>query len=82
MRHAFSPDLRVFFDGSGIHKGGGGVRGSIYNAQLGVEWFPARNVRVTLAYAVPVVDLKRADAGPQRARLKLQGPGAGVTRRL
>lgn len=82
VRHAFSPDLRVFFDGSGIHKGGGGVRGSIYNAQLGVEWFPVRNVGVTLAYAVTDVDLKRDDAGLQRARLKFQGPVVGVKARF
>ena len=82
VRHAFSPDLRVFFDGSGIHKGGGGVRGSIYNASLGVEWFPVRNIGVTLAYAVTDVDLKRDDSGLQRARLKFQGPVVGVKARF
>jgi len=82
VRHAFSPDLRVFFDGSGIHKGGGGVRGSIYNAQLGVEWFPVRNVGVTLAYAVTDVDLKRDDAGLQRLRTKFQGPVLGLKARF
>lgn len=82
VRHAFSPDLRVFFDGSGIHKGGGGVHGSIYNAQLGVEWFPVRHVGVTLAYAVTDVDLKREESGLQRARLKFQGPVLGVKARF
>lgn len=82
VRHAFSPDFRVFFDGSGIHKGGGKVRGSIYNASAGVEWFPVRNVGVTLAYAVTDVDLKRDDAGLQRARLKFQGPVLGVKARF
>ena len=83
VRHAFTPDLRLFFDGSGIHKGGGsGVRGSIYNASAGVEWFPLRNVGVSLAYAVTDVDLKRGDAGLQRLRLKFHGPVAAVKMRF
>lgn len=82
LRHAFTPDLRLFFDGSGIHKGGGGVHGSIYNAALGLEWFPLRNLGVSLAYAVTDVDLKRHDAGLQRLRLKFQGPVLGVKARF
>lgn len=82
VRHAFSPDLRVFFDGSGIRKGGGGVHGSIYNAALGIEWFPVRNVGVSLAYAVTDVDLKRDDSGLQRLRVKFQGPVLGLKARF
>ncbi|WP_399681652.1 hypothetical protein [Xenophilus sp.] len=83
VRHAITPDLRLFLDGSGIHKGGGGgVRGSIYNATAGVEWFPLRNVGVSLAYAVTDVDLKRDDAGLQRLRLKFHGPVAAVKMRF
>ncbi len=83
VRHAITPDLRLFFDGSGIHKGGGsGVRGSIYNASAGVEWFPVRNIGVSLAYAVTDVDLKRDDAGVQRLRLKFQGPVLAVKGRF
>jgi hypothetical protein len=82
VRHAFTPDLRVFFDGSGIHKGGGGIHGSIYQASLGVEWFPVRNVGVSLAYAVTDVDLKRDESGLQRLRLKFQGPVAAIKARF
>lgn len=75
VRHAITPDLRLFFDGSGISKSGGsGVRGSIYNASAGVEWFPVRNIGVSLAYAVSDVDLKRDGSGVQRLRMKFQGP--------
>lgn len=83
VRHAITPNLRLFFDGSGIHKGGGsGVRGSIYNASAGVEWFPVHNIGVSLAYAVTDVDLKRGDAGVQRLRLKFQGPVLAVKGRF
>lgn len=82
VRHAISPDLRLFVDASGIHKGGGGVRGSIYNATAGVEWFPTRNLGVSLAYAVTDVDLKRDDPGLQRLRLKFQGPVLAVKGRF
>lgn len=83
VRHAISPDLRLFFDASGIRKGGSsGVHGSIYNAQLGAEWFPWRNVGVSLAYAVTDVDLKRDDPGLQGLRIKFQGPVAAVKARF
>jgi hypothetical protein len=83
VRHAITPDLRLFFDGSGIRKGGGsGVHGSIYNASAGVEWFPVRNVGVSLAYAVTDVDLKREGDGVQRLRLKFQGPVAAIKARF
>ncbi|RZL66031.1 MAG: hypothetical protein EOP81_01620 [Variovorax sp.] len=75
IRHAISPDLRLFADASGIRKSGGsGVRGSIYNASIGAEWFPVRNLGVSLAYAVTDVDLKREDEGVRGLRVKFQGP--------
>lgn len=83
VRHALTPDLRLFFDGSGIRKGGGsGVHGSIYNASAGMEWFPVRNVGVSLAYAVTDVDLKREGEGVQRLRIKFQGPVAALKARF
>ena len=74
LRHAVNPALRLFADASGIHKGGSGVRGAIYNAAAGVEWLPLRNVGISLAYAVTDVDLKRNNASLQRLRVKLDGP--------
>ena len=74
LRHAVNPSLRLFADASGIHKGGSGVRGGIYNAAAGVEWLPLRNVGISLAYAVTDVNLKRNDASLQRLRVKLDGP--------
>lgn len=74
VRHALSPNLRLFADASGIHKGGGGVHGSIYAGAAGIEWFPFQNVGVSASYAVTDVDLERDDAGLQRLRVKFHGP--------
>ena len=77
VRHAISPDLRLFADASGVWKNGGRSHGSIYNAQAGVEWFPVKNVGVVLAYGLTNIDLTRegTDAGA-RLKVKLQGPSA------
>ncbi|MEP6722787.1 MAG: hypothetical protein ABJA77_15170 [Variovorax sp.] len=82
VRHAFTPDFRLFADASGVRKGGGGVHGNIYNAQVGLEYFPVRNVGVALAYGVTDVDLKRDDYGLTRFRLKLQGPTLSLKARF
>lgn len=82
LRHAFSPDLRLFVDGSGIRKGGGGVHGTIYMASAGIEWFPVRNVGLSLGYGVTDVDLKRDNSGLQRLRLKFHGPVAALKARF
>jgi hypothetical protein len=37
VRHAISPNLRVFADASGMKKSGGRLNGDIYNATVGVE---------------------------------------------
>lgn len=82
LRHAFTPDFRLFADASGVRKGGGNVHGNIYNAQVGLEYFPVRNVGVALAYGVTDVDLKRDDYGLTRFRVKLQGPTLSLKARF
>lgn len=82
VRHAITPDLRLFADASGAWKNGGNVHGNIYNAAVGVEWFPLKNVGLTLAYGVNDIDLKRGDTVEGRLRLKLQGPSAFVKARF
>ncbi|SDN13699.1 hypothetical protein SAMN05720382_103520 [Polaromonas sp. JS666] len=76
VRHAISPDLRLFADASGVKKTGGSTRGEIYNAALGVEWFPAKNVGVVLDYGLTDIDLRREDSNNARFRVKLKGPSA------
>lgn len=43
-RHAFSDSLRMYFNASGVKKNGNHLGGHIYDAALGVEWFPWQNV--------------------------------------
>jgi hypothetical protein len=76
VRHAITPDLRLFADASGVKKSGGSVRGEIYNAAVGLEWFPMKNVGVVLDYGLTDIDLHRADANNARFRVKLKGPSA------
>ena len=76
VRHAISPDLRLFADASGVKKTGGSTRGEIYNAALGLEWFPAKNVGVVLDYGLTDIDLRREDSNNARFRVKLKGPSA------
>jgi len=76
LRHAISPDLRLFADASGVKKTGGSTRGEIYNAAVGVEWFPAKNVGVVLDYGLTDIDIHREDSNNARFRVKLKGPSA------
>jgi hypothetical protein len=85
VRHAISPDLRLFADLSGVRKGGSNLRGHIYNAALGVEWFPVKNVGVVLSYGVSEIELKRdfdALSSTGRLRVKLKGPSAFLKARF
>jgi hypothetical protein len=82
VRHAFSPDLRLFADASGIRKAGGKFHGNIYNAALGVEWFPVHNVGLVLSYNLTNIDLKRDGFIDERLRVRLQGPSAYLKARF
>jgi hypothetical protein len=85
LRHAISPDLRLFADASGVRKGGSRLHGHIYNAALGVEWFPIRNVGVVLSYGVTEIDLRRdidSISSTARLKVKLKGPSAFVKARF
>lgn len=49
-RHAFTNDLRMYVNASGVKKNGGNLNGHIYDGALGVEWFPWQNVGVGAEY--------------------------------
>ncbi len=76
VRHAISPDLRLFAEASGARKSGGRVHGEILNAAVGVEWFPIKNVGVVLDYGTSHVDLSRDGANGVNFKVKLNGPSA------
>jgi hypothetical protein len=78
IRHAFSPDLRVFADASGMKKSGGRLNGEIYNAAVGVEWFPVKNVGVVFDYGMSQINLNRVDTVDVNLKYKIQGPSTYV----
>jgi len=82
LRHAITPDLRLFADLSGVRKGGSGLHGNIYSGMVGIEWFPLKNVGVALAYGANDIDLRRDGSGVDRLRIKTQGPTAFVKARF
>ena len=49
-RHAFTNNLRMYVNASGVKKNGGNLNGHIYDGALGVEWFPWQNVGVGAEY--------------------------------
>jgi len=83
VRHAITPDLRLFADASGVWKSSGRFHGNIYNASAGVEWFPVKNVGVVLAYGVTNIDLTRDNEfADSRLKVRLQGPSAFLKARF
>jgi hypothetical protein len=78
FRHAVSPDLRVFVDASGVKKSGGPLNGEIYNAAIGFEWFPVKNLGLVLDYGFSQIDLKRDEPISENFKIKFQGPSALV----
>jgi hypothetical protein len=78
VRHAFSPDLRLFANASAAKKSDGSLRGVISNVAVGVEWFPIKNVGFVLDYGIHQIDLARDDVINVNIYSKLQGPSALV----
>ncbi|MCY1526942.1 hypothetical protein D9M68_619880 [compost metagenome] len=83
VRHAITPDLRLFADASGVWKSSGRFHGNIYNASAGVEWFPVKNVGLVLSYGVTNIDLTREGGfADSRLKVRLQGPSAFLKARF
>jgi hypothetical protein len=74
-RHAFSDSVRMYVDASGVKKNGGNLNGHIYNAALGVEWFPWQNIGVGAEYDYTRIRLNdnRSDYNADLA-MRLDGP--------
>jgi hypothetical protein len=82
-RHAFSPDLRLYADLSGVWKDGGNIRGHQVNGMLGAEYFPWRNLGFALEYDANDLTLKSdRDTWSGRAHIKFYGPAAYVRARF
>ena len=82
LRHAINPDLRLFADASGMRKNGGRLHGKIYNAALGLEWFPVKNIGLVLDYGVSHIDLVHDGSSNANLQVKLKGPSAFIKARF
>ncbi|TBR39500.1 MULTISPECIES: hypothetical protein [Dyella] len=58
-RYAVSDQFRIYIDASGIKKNGGNLNGHIYNAALGLEWFPWQNVGLGAEYGYQKIKLNQ-----------------------
>lgn len=82
-RHAFNDQWRMYFDASGVKKNGGNLNGHIYNAALGVEWFPWQNVGFGAEYGYSRIKLnQRKHNYNADLDMKLDGPSLFVRLRF
>ena len=72
-RHAFSPNVRMYVDTSGVEKSGGNLHGHIYNAALGAEWYFLKNIGMGAEYGTTRVRIDD-NGGNANLDLKLNGP--------
>ncbi|AMP15729.1 hypothetical protein [Collimonas pratensis] len=79
VRTALSDTVRLYAEASGVKKNGGSTNGHIYNGNVGIEWFPLKNVGIGADYGITKIQLYR-DAARYDANLgvKLVGPTAYV----
>jgi hypothetical protein len=78
-RHAFNDQWRMYINASGVRKNGGNLNGHIYDAALGVEWFPWKNVGFGAEYAYTKIRLNEEKrAYDLDLDMKLNGPSAYV----
>lgn len=75
-RHAFTPDLRMYVEASGIKKNGGRINGHIYGGNVGVEWFPFKNVGFVADYGISKIKLHRDSERDADLNIRLTGPSA------
>lgn len=76
-RHAFTPDLRMYVEASGVKKNGGRLEGHIYNGNVGLEWFPWKNIGLVADYGVSRVKLER-NGGSSTADLDVRFHGPSL----
>lgn len=75
-RHAFTPELRLVAEASGIKKNGGRINGHIYGGSVGLEYFPWQNVGLTVDYGTQRISLNRDAERDASLDVRLTGPSA------
>ena len=81
-RHAFTPEVRMYMEASGIKKNGGKINGHIYGGNIGVEWFPFKNVGFVADYGISKIQLHRDSNRDADLNIRLTGPSAYVKMRF
>jgi hypothetical protein len=82
-RHAFNDQWRVYLDASGVKKNGGRLNGHIYNAALGVTWYPWENLGFGAEYGYSRIMLNQHKSRYNaRLDMKLDGPSLFVKLRF
>lgn len=82
-RHAFSPNLRMYAEAGGVKKNGGNLQGHIYNANVGVEWYPWKNIGLVLDYGEQRVKLERSSVNSDaELDVRFRGPSVFVKARF
>lgn len=82
-RHAFDDNLRVYADLSGVKRNSSRLGGHIYNAALGVEWYPWRHLGFAAEYDYTRIKLaQHRHAYNDDLDMKLNGPSLFVRVRL
>jgi hypothetical protein len=82
-RHAFSQDLRMYVEASGVKKNGGNLQGHIYNGNVGLEWFPWKNLGLVADYGVSRVKLEHDNSsGTDDLDIRFRGPSLFIKARF
>lgn len=82
-RHAFSDNLRMYLNASGVKKHGNHLGGHIYDAAMGVEWFPWRNVGFGAEYDYTRIHIhQRHRTYNDDIALRMDGPSVFLRVRL
>ncbi|GGI15914.1 MAG: hypothetical protein REI95_10915 [Oxalicibacterium faecigallinarum] len=82
-RHAFTPNVRMYLEAGGVKKNGGNLQGHIYNGNVGLEWFPWKNIGLVADYGVHRVKLERSSANSDaELNIRFRGPSLFVKARF
>jgi len=74
-RHAFDHNVRMYVDLSGVKRNSTRLGGHIYNASVGVEWFPWEHVGFGAEYGYTKIALhQHRERFNDRLDMKLDGP--------
>jgi hypothetical protein len=78
LRHSVNPEFRLFAKAAGVKKSSGRMHGDIYNAAVGMEWFPVKNVGMVLDYSMSQIDITRDATYGTNLKFKVQGPSTFI----